>query len=424
MAGIVAFEGRDDLGSSKARLGGEDLATLHGDAAVPAVAPPARAPTELDKEHGLRLPRDRRRRDLRGDPVDEPAVADDVDRVDEPGGHGLDAKAPFGQRRNDAALAGRADSGEKVDVVSRERVGPARPHRLPDRGAVAARRVDRHAAVTVGAGKGRVVVRVADHPEDMSGGEPVLHRRPAVRGTHRMEVAPIRLGGLGAAVHRVHLDEGRQLRIEAVPIDAARAQPVADVMGESEGATRELGLEPPPQLGGAVGQDQGRRVEVAVDDGVVAMGGGVDLVARKDDEPIRAGRRERREVPGPTLPQPGEALHVEGDDVGDARIVDRHVGPVGVAGDRHEIELQRRPRQGVGEAAVPVAQVAMVVDVAIAAARARARRRAASAETAGARGSWSEVSVTAVRLRRRSVPDRARSAAEHPCARPGRRPRS
>lgn len=41
----------------------------------------------------------------------------------------------------------------------------------------------------------------------------------------------------------------------------------------------------------------------------------------------------------PRIREPGETLDVEGDDMGDARIINRHVRPAGMTGHRDEIEL-------------------------------------------------------------------------------------
>ena len=49
-----------------------------------------------------------------------------------------------------------------------------------------------------------------------------------------------------------------------------------------------------------------------------------------------------------------KTLDVEIDDVGDARIVDRHVGPVGMTRHRYEVELALRPGQRLLEAAVAI----------------------------------------------------------------------
>jgi hypothetical protein len=90
----------------------------------------------------------------------------------------------------------------------------------------------------------------------------------------------------------------------------------------------------------------------------------VDLVSGKGDKAVGARLTERREVAGPALAQPCEPLDVKGDNMGHARLIDRHVGPVGMAGDGDEVELQCRSCQRVLETAVAVAQVTMVVNIA------------------------------------------------------------
>jgi hypothetical protein len=134
------------------------------------------------------------------------------------------------------------------------------------------------------------------------------------------------------------------------------------------------GESPIAHLGAQLGMQFGRRFcldqrltgNVAIDDGVIAMGEGMYLVARKYGEYARlVGRRELIEVTGPQGLQPREAFDVKIDDMGDARIVDRHVGPVGVAGDGNEIELPARPAQRLIQRAVTIGNAAMIMDVAI-----------------------------------------------------------
>ncbi len=191
----------------------------------------------------------------------------------------------------------------------------------------------------------------------------MLHGPMTIRGPHGMKVAAVRLRRVGAAVHGVHLDEGRERRIERGPVDATCAETIADVMRKCEGAARQRGLEPRAQFGRTVGENQRRRIKIAIDDRVVAKGSGMDLVAREDDEPVRIRRRQGCEVSVPALTQLGEALDVEIDDVCDARVVDGHIWPVGVSGDRDEVELQRGPRERIGKATVSVTEVAVIVDV-------------------------------------------------------------
>ena len=60
-----------------------------------------------------------------------------------------------------------------------------------------------------------------------------------------------------------------------------------------------------------------------------------------------------------------KTLDVEVDDVSDARIVDRHVRPVGMARHRNEIQLASRADQRPFETSVPVGQITVIVDVAV-----------------------------------------------------------
>ena len=52
-----------------------------------------------------------------------------------------------------------------------------------------------------------------------------------VAGTHGIEHGIGRFIALGTAVHRVCLDQGRVGWVVGVPVDAAPAQRIADVMG-------------------------------------------------------------------------------------------------------------------------------------------------------------------------------------------------
>ena len=64
--------------------------------------------------------------------------------------------------------------------------------------------------------------------------------------------------------------------VEGRPVDAARAEPVADVMRERHRAAGIPPLQKPAQFGRAVGFEKFALVEVAVDDRVVAVGAGVN----------------------------------------------------------------------------------------------------------------------------------------------------
>ena len=120
------------------------------------------------------------------------------------------------------------------------------------------------------------------------------------------------------------------------------------------------------QFGRAVLLDEFVLVEVPVDDRVVAMLAGMNFVTREDREASRKRiSRQEIEMPGPQSFQPGEAFHVKPDDVSDARIIHRHVRPVGVARHRYEVELPPRSRQRVFEPAVTVGQAAMIMDVSV-----------------------------------------------------------
>ena len=285
----------------------------------------------------------------------EPAVADHVDAIDEPAGRRLDRQGTAPSGRHDAALDDAVERGEQVDVRARQGVRAPRPHRRPQRLAVVALGVDGGPAVAVGAGEAAVMVGVPDNAEDVARPQSVRHRRPAVDRSHRMQVGAIGLGGLGAAVHGDHLDEGRERRIEALPVKPARPDPVADMMREGEGPVAEAAGERGLQADGIVGEFDRSGIEVGEDDRVVAMRGGMYLVAGEYGEaPRRLGRLQGREVIEPAPAQLVEALDMEGDDVRHARVVDRHVRPVGMTGDRDEVELECRIRERVGERTVAI----------------------------------------------------------------------
>ncbi len=293
----------------------------------------------------------------------EDAIAENVDRIDEAAGHGLDLEQGRSWTHH-AALRHATDQHEQVNVVAGECIGAPVAHRLPDRLTVTTARVGRHASMTVGAREARVMVRVADDAKHVTERPTMQHRSFAIGWAHRMQVGPLRLRAFGASMHRVHLDKRGERGVEAAPIDAARAKPVADVMREGEGGVRPRRLERSAQRRRTVGQHKRPRFEVTIEDRVVPVRIRMDLVAGEDDEARCFGPRQFGEMPHPTVAQPCETLHVEIDNMGDIRIVDRHVGPMGMARDRDEVELQGGARQRILEPPVAVADAAMIVDVA------------------------------------------------------------
>lgn len=108
-------------------------------------------------------------------------------------------------------------------------------------------------------------------------GEPVS-RRP-VRWAHRMQEGPVGERILKAAVHRDDLDDRRDVRVERVPIDAAGAGTIANMVRKGDRATGIPSLKPLSERAGTVGPYQGILVEVAIDDRPIAVGAGMDLAS-------------------------------------------------------------------------------------------------------------------------------------------------
>ncbi len=313
------------------------------------MAPAARAPAEFDKQDGFRFRTaadlDRGGAQLGRDALEQFAVSEDIDAIDEPGSDCLDIQGGVGRGRGDAALHGVADRRQQVDIVAGQRVGATRPHGRKDRVPTVICRVDRHATMAVGAGEGGMMIGIADHAEHRAALQPRAHGRGAVHRAHGMQVGALGFGLFRATMHRKHLDEGRQFRIERIPVDAARALAVADMVRKGEGVVALGGLKRLLQFGRAVGKFRFGDIEVAIDDRVVAMFRRMDLVAGKHGE--AAGILEGFQHFEMVLPvgfQLCETLDVEIDDMGDLRHVDRHIGPGGMSGDGDEVELQGGPR--------------------------------------------------------------------------------
>jgi hypothetical protein len=147
-------------------------------------------------------------------------------------------------------------------------------------------------------------------------------------------------------------------------------------MREGHGAVRGLDLQPLLEFLRRVSLDDRARFQVAIEYRIVAMRAGMDLVARKHREGAGlVGGAQFVEVARPARLQPGESLDVVIDDVGNTRIVDRHVRPVGMTGNGHEIELPFRPLQRPCKAAVTVGNAAMIVQVAVEGAQRKFRRQ-------------------------------------------------
>ena len=238
------------------------------------MAAAARAPAELEVEDGLEaiaVRIDRVRGDLGRDAFDQPPVANDIDVIDEAAGDGFDAQDLVRSLCHAAAERQPVDAGEQVRAISSQRHRAAGVQRVPDRGAGIFSSVDRAAAVAIGTGIGAVVIGVAEEAEDIAVSEAMFHRGMAVGRPHRVQERSVPERGFGQAVHGDDFEHWRQVFVEAAPVDAARALAIADVVGEGEGATGVARFETPVQLGRALRLDQLVLVEIAIDDGIVAV---------------------------------------------------------------------------------------------------------------------------------------------------------
>ena len=234
---ISAFQRRYNLGSAKARFQGKYAPTIQFDGALPVEVLTARTPSQFEDEQGFEpvgAGQDRVRRQFRRYPRDDAFVADDVDEVDEASADGFHFEGGSLHRRDDAALGRIADRGEEMDAVAGERVRAARENRIPDRHGRVFGRIDRGTAVPVGARIGTMMVGVAKQAEAMTEAQPMAHRRIAVARPHGMQERAVAQRCFRTAVHRDHLDQGRKRFVEGVPVDTARAAPIADVMREGQ----------------------------------------------------------------------------------------------------------------------------------------------------------------------------------------------
>ena len=363
------FGRRHDFRSAQARFDRQYLAAFEGDDAVPVVIAAATAPAEFEDEYRFehrRVVGDRRGTQCRRDAAEQRSVPDNVDIVDEAACDRLDLQFGVCGRLDDIALHCAADRQEQMRVIAGQRVCMPREQALPQRIGGVLAGIDGRPAVAVGARKPAVMIGVAEHAEHVAVIEAGMDRVAAVAGTHRVQERPVGQRGLGAAMHGDHLEHGRQLLLDARPVDAPRAGPVADMVREGEGAVAVASAQPLQKRVRIVGLEDLALVEVAQHDGVVAMRAGMDLVAGKHGEgsgPVIGGQAV--EMPRPGLLEPGEALDVEVDDMGDARVVDRHVGPVGVPGDGDEVELAAGVVERRLQVAVAVGEIAVIVQVAI-----------------------------------------------------------
>src|SRR5690606_14466025 len=231
-------------------------------------------------------------------------------------------------------------------AVARQCGGAALLQCLPKRFIGIFARVDAAAAMTIGAREGAVMIGVAQKAEDMAFRKSADDGGASVRRTHRMQEGTVGRGAFGAAMHRYDFDHRRDGRVECLPVQAAHPNPITNMVGKRDCAAGIKQLQALPKLFRCVGQYQFTLVEVAVDDGAVAMGAGMNLIAGEHREASRLVRgRERVEMCWPCARQLRKASDVKIDNMGDRWIVDRHVGPVGMAGYGNEIELLFGPVQ-------------------------------------------------------------------------------
>ena len=142
--------------------------------------------------------------------------------------------------RSRAALrcrAARPKREEKMAVVAGERLVRRWPMRVPQKAVVVGRGVDHGPAMAVGAGIAAVVVGVAEDTEN------VRPNSSPWRTVPKPSLGPMewRNGWSVTDVSEHPCMEtisstGERPLVEALPIDAARAEPVADVMREGHGA--------------------------------------------------------------------------------------------------------------------------------------------------------------------------------------------
>jgi hypothetical protein len=276
--------------------------------------------------------------------------------------------------RNAAALHGVADRKEEVARIAGKGIGAAPVDAVPEGRAGILRCIDGRAAMAVGAGIAAVMVGIAEKAEAYATVEAMAGGRLAVARAHGVQERPVHDRCLGTAVHGDDLHDRGQVFDDRVPVHAARAKAVADMVRKGENAVAIGGAQLGMQLGRRIGLDDLLAGDVAIDDRVVAMGEGMDFVTWKDGEGAGfVGCRQCIEMGIPQLFELGETLDVEIDDMGDTRVVDRHVGPVGVPRDGDEIQLAAGAAQSLLEAAVAIGNVAVIVDVAIERPDAKAR---------------------------------------------------
>ena len=210
------------------------------------------------------------------------------------------------------------------------------------------------------------MIRAAGETKNVTSAQPAGERALPIGRPHRMEKRPRVFAVFRTAVHRQHLDERRERRVERVPIDPARSGAVTYMMGLRDAVLSVVAkvLQLPVQIGEVVGI-QNLAVQIFVEHVPVAGRTEVDLEAWKDHKfAFRVTRAQRLHHLRPDRFQTCETFFMIIDDVLNSLLWLGHVGPMRVTGDRHEIELLAGVRQCVFQRAVAVGNPAMIVNVA------------------------------------------------------------